>query len=126
MAHFAEINSDNIVIRVLVLDNSILLKADGTESELKGKKFLNSTLGTSTWKQTSYNANFRKNFAGIGYEYREDLDAFIPFKPYDSWVLNETTCQWESPVEHPDDGNVCEWDEENQQWINCVTPPPTE
>ena len=126
MAHFAEIDSNNIVTRVLVLDNSVLLKADGTESELKGKKFLNSTLGTSTWKQTSYNANFRKNFAGIGYEYREDLDAFIPLKPYDSWLLNETTCQWEAPVAHPTDGTACDWDEDNQQWINCGTPQPTE
>lgn len=123
MAHFAKLDSDNIVTQVIVLDNSVLLKADGTESELKGKKFLNSLLGTATWKQTSYNANFRKNFAGIGYEYREDLDAFIPFKPYDSWLLNENTCQWEAPVAHPDDGTSCEWDEENQEWINCATPP---
>lgn len=123
MAHFAKLDSDNIVTQVIVLDNSVLLKADGTESELKGKKFLNSLLGTAKWVQTSYNANFRKNFAGIGYEYRADLDAFIPFKPYDSWLLNETTCQWEAPVVHPDDGTSCEWDEENQQWINCATPP---
>ena len=121
MAHFAKLNSDNIVIDIIAINNSVMLKADGTESELKGKQFLNSLFGSATWKQTSYSASFRKNFAGIGYEYRSDLDGFIPFKPYDSWVLNETTCQWESPVAHPDDNTICEWDEENHEWINCIT-----
>lgn len=123
MAHFAKLDSDNIVIDIVTIDNSVMLKADGTESELKGKQFLNSLFGSATWKQTSYSASFRKNFAGIGYEYRADLDGFIPFKLYDSWVLNETTCQWEAPVAHPDDNTICEWDEENQEWINCLTTP---
>ena len=121
MAHFAELNSDNIVTRVLVLDND-MITVDGTEVESQGVQILTDLHG-GTWKQTSYNASFRKNFAAIGYEYDEDLDAFIPLKPYDSWVLNTSTCQWDAPVDHPDDGTMCEWDEENEQWINCTIPP---
>ena len=121
MAHFAELNSDNIVTRVLVLDND-MITVDGTEVESQGVQILTDLHG-GTWKQTSYNASFRKNFAAIGYEYDEDLDAFIPLKPYDSWVLNTSTCHWDAPVDHPDDGTMCEWDEENEQWINCTIPP---
>ena len=121
MAHFAELNSDNIVTRVLVLDND-MITVDGAEVESQGVQILTDLHG-GTWKQTSYNASFRKNFAAIGYEYDEDLDAFIPLKPYDSWVLNTSTCQWDAPVDHPDDGTMCEWDEENEQWINCTIPP---
>ena len=123
MAHFAELDSDNIVLRVVRVENSVILKADNTESELKGKQFLNSLLGSSKWVQTSLSASFRKNFAGIGYSYDSTRDAFIPPKPYASWILNETTCIWEAPVAHPTDGTACDWDEENQQWINCGTPP---
>lgn len=116
MAHFAKLDSNNIVTQVVVIDNSVLLKADGTESELKGKQFLNSLLGTATWKQTSYNATIRKNYAGVGYKYDATRDAFIPPKPYASWALNETTCQWEAPVAHPNDA-LYNWDEANQQWV---------
>lgn len=116
MAHFAKLDSDNIVTQVVVVDNSVLVKADGTESELKGKQFLNSLLGTATWKQTSYNSTIRKNYAGVGYKYDSTRDAFIPPKPYASWTLNETTCQWEAPVAHPDDA-LYNWDEANQQWV---------
>ena len=122
MAHFAQLDSNNIVLTVLVVNNEVLLKADNTESELKGKQFLNSLLGTSTWKQTSYNGNFRKNFAGVGYSYDSGRDAFIPPKPFDSWVLNEDTCLWEAPIEYPntlnDEGipNRYSWSEENQEW----------
>ena len=125
MAHFAKLDSNNIVTQVLVVANEVLLKADGTESELKGKQFLNSLLGTSTWKQTSYNGTIRKNYAGIGYKYDSSRDAFIPPKPYESWVLNETSCIWESPIEHPTDGNLYNWDEDNQEWVfsrTIVTP----
>lgn len=123
MAHFAKLDSNNIVIAVHAISNSVILKTDGTESELKGKQFLNSLYGSAKWVQTSYNRNFRKNYAGVGYTYDSTRDAFIPPKPYSSWVLNETTCLWESPVAHPTDGSICEWDEDNQQWINCITPP---
>jgi len=119
MAHFAKLDSNNIVIKVHKVANDVILKADNTESELKGKQFLNSLHGTATWKQTSYNNNFRKNFARKGYTYDSTRDAFIPPKPYDSWVLNETTCRWEAPVAHPPNNQMCEWDEDNEQWINC-------
>jgi len=117
MAHFAKLDSDNIVTQVVVVDNSVLEKADGTESELKGKQFLNSLLGSAKWVQTSYNGTIRKNYAGVGYKYDSTRDAFIPPKPYTSWTLNETTCLWEAPVVYPSDGNIHNWDEANQQWV---------
>ena len=123
MAHFAQLDSNNIVLTVLVVNNEVLLKEDNTESELKGIEFLNSLLGTSNWKQTSYNGNFRKNFAGVGYTYDSGRDAFIPPNPFDSWVLNEDTCLWEAPVEYPntlnDEGipDIYLWNEEKQEWV---------
>lgn len=123
MAHFAQLDSNNIVLTVLVVNNEVLLKEDNTESELKGIEFLNSLLGTSNWKQTSYNGNFRKNFAGVGYTYDSGRDAFIPPTPFDSWVLNEDTCLWEAPVEYPntlnDEGipDIYLWNEEKQEWV---------
>ena len=116
MAHFAKINSDNIVEIVHVVNNAVITKEDGTEDETKGKEFLNSLFGSATWVQTSYNNNFRKNYAAVGYTYDSIRDAFIPPKPYNSWVLNEDTCQWESPVEFPDANNRYNWNEENQEW----------
>lgn len=124
MAHFAKLDSNNIVIEVVVVNNSVIQKADGTESELKGKQFLNSLFGSATWKQTSYNGNFRKNYAGLGFKYDSTRDAFIPPQPFSSWILNETTCQWEAPLAYPDDGNVYEWDEDSQQW-SYVRPIPS-
>ena len=116
MAHFAKIDSNNIVEIVHVVNNEVIKKEDGTEDEAKGKEFLNSLFGSATWVQTSYNNNFRKNYAGVGYTYDSTRDAFIPPKPYNSWVLNEDTCQWESPVEFPDANNRYNWNEENQEW----------
>ena len=116
MAHFAKINSDSIVEIVHVVNNAVITKEDGTEDESKGKDFLNSLFGSATWVQTSYNNNFRKNYAAVGYTYDSIRDAFIPPKPYNSWVLNEDTCQWESPVEFPDANNRYNWNEENQEW----------
>lgn len=116
MAHFTKLDSNNIVTDVLVIDNSILLKADGNESELKGKQYLNSVFGTATWKQTSYNASFRKNYAGVGYTYDSVRDAFIPPKQFDSFILNETTCKYEAPIPYPTDGQIYEWNEDNQTW----------
>jgi hypothetical protein len=79
--------------------------------------FLNNLYGTrDTWKQTSYNGNIRKNFAGIGYKYDQTRDAFIPPKPFNSWVLDEDTCLWEAPVAYPDDGQAYTWNETDQQW----------
>lgn len=114
MAHFAEIDSNNIVLRVLVVGNDQII-VDGEESEQAGKDLLSNLLG-GTWVQTSYNANFRKNFAGIGYEWRADLDGFVGAKPYESWVLNETTCQWEAPTAYPNDDNDYIWNENTETW----------
>ena len=111
MAHFAKLGVGNIVEKVEVVSNDI------TTDEQTGVDFLNNLYGTrDVWKQTSYNGNIRKNFAGIGFTYDQTRDAFIPPKPYNSWVLNETTCLWEAPVVYPDDAQVYKWNEINQQW----------
>ena len=114
MAHFAQIES-NLVTRVIVVDNSDILDEDGNESEAIGVQFCKDLLG-GNWVQTSYNKTFRKNFAGIDYTYDSTRDAFIPLKPYASWLLNEETCQWEAPVALPDTENRYNWNEETQQW----------
>ena len=116
MAHFAKIGLNNKVINVVSVNNNVLLDADGVEQEALGCQFLEGITGWAVWKQTSYNANFRKHFAGIGYTYDEGRDAFIAPKPFNSWVLNEETCNWEAPVAKPDDENKYIWSEENQQW----------
>ena len=116
MAHFAKLNDENIVIAVHVVNNQVILKADGTESELKGKQFLNSLHGTAKWVQTSYNGNFRKNYAGIGFTYDSERDAFIPPKPFNSWILNEDTCLWESTIPYPSDGKLYTWNEDLIDW----------
>ena len=95
MAHFAELDANNIVLRVIVVHNNELMD-NGRESEAKGVAFCQSLFG-GNWKQTSYHANFRKNYAGIGYTYDATRDAFIAPQPDPSWVLNEDTCRWEDP-----------------------------
>jgi len=117
MAHFAKLNNENIVEQVLVVNNVVLLKADGTESELKGKQFLNATFGNDKWVQTSYNGTTRKNYAGIGFTYDSERDAFISPKPYNSFLLNEETCRWEAPIEYPTDDKMYSWSEEELNWI---------
>ena len=109
MSHWAEIDENNIVLRVLVGNNS--------EPD-EGEAFMNSLGGT--WVKTSYNGNIRKNYAGIGYTYDTGRDAFISPKPYESWVLNEETCQWESPVPYPTDGVMYQWNEELADWQATV------
>lgn len=116
MAHFAEIDSNNIVLRVVVVDNKNTSSADGVEKEYIGASYLESLLG-GTWVQTSYNGTIRKNYAGIGYTFDKTRDAFIPVKPFNSWVLNEDTCQWQAPIPYPNDGNKYAWDESTQSWI---------
>ena len=117
MAHFAQLNNENIVEQVLVVNNAVLLKANGTESELKGKQFLNATFGNDKWVQTSYNGTTRKNYAGIGFTYDSERDAFISPKPYNSFLLNEETCRWEAPIEYPTDDKMYSWSEEELNWI---------
>tara|TARA_R110000796_G_C14269825_1_gene401112 strand:+ start:106 stop:474 length:369 start_codon:yes stop_codon:yes gene_type:complete len=120
MAHFAKINIDSIVEQVIVVNNEIILKADGTESELKGKRFLNSIFGSANWAQTFYNGSIRKNYAGIGYFYDSTRDAFITPKPYNSWILNEQTCVWDSPIDYPNDGKMYKWNEEIINWEEVI------
>ena len=116
MAHFAEIGLNNVVLRVIVVANEELLDENGQESEAKGAEFCRNLLGGS-WVQTSYNANFRKNFAGIGYTYDSGRNAFIPPQPFPSWVLNEENCQWKAPVDRPNDGQAYYWDEATVSWV---------
>ena len=125
MAHFVEIDASNIVIRGVVLDDKDTQNENGDEVESLGAKYLSDGFG-GTWKRTSYNTfggvhslggtPFRKNYAGIGFTYDETRDAFYEPKPYDSWTLNEDTCQWESPEAYPDDGKRYEWNEDTQAW----------
>ena len=115
MAHFAEIGEDNVVLRVIVVDNKDTSDADGNEVESIGADFCRNLLG-GTWKKTSYNANIRKNYAGIGFTYDSQRDAFIPPKPFPSWILNEETCRWESPVPFPTVGALYTWDEATGVW----------
>jgi len=121
MAHFAELDENNIVKRVIVVNNEVLLDENNTESEGKGIDFCKSLYGEDTnWKQTSYNASFRKHYAAIGGYYDENKNIFIPPKPYSSWILNAETDLWNSPVPHPGPsrvGYIWVWSEENQNWL---------
>ena len=117
MAHFCKLGVGDIVEQVVVVSNEVITDNDGNEQEQLGVDFLNNLYGTrDVWKQTSYNGNFRKNFAGIGFKYDQTRDAFIEPKPFDSWILNEETCLWEAPTAYPDDGKFYNWNEENQTW----------
>ncbi len=116
MAHFAEIEN-NIVTRVVVIHNNELLDENGIEQEANGIAFCQSHFGTTNWIQTSYNGKIRKNYASIGHTYDGQRDAFIPPKPYASWLLNEDTCQWVSPVPHPTDNKKYYWDEDTTSWV---------
>ena len=116
MAHFAKIGIDNIVTDVLVVANRETMDSAGVEQESIGVEFLKTLTGHETWIQTSYNGNIRKNFAGIGYTYDSQRDAFIPPQPYPSWTLVEETCQWIAPVSMPTDGKMYQWDETTTSW----------
>ena len=130
MATFAKIGLNNKVIEVLSVHNNVLKDSNGIEQEVNGIDFLTKLTGWSIWKQTSYNTSggvhkldgipFRKNFAGIGYTYDEDRNAFISPKSFNSWVINESTCQWEAPVAYPDDGERYSWNEETTSWDEII------
>ena len=122
MAHFAKLDENNLVLEVIVVADS------DAPTEAKGQTFVqNLYKNTITYKQTYYNTiagehklggtAFRKNYAGVGYTYDASKDAFIPPKPFNSWTLNEDTCQWEAPVAYPDDGKSYVWKEDTQTWI---------
>ena len=121
MAHFCKIGKGSKVEKVVVVSNDV------ATTEQAGIDFLNNLYGTNdVWKQTSYNTlkgvhllggtPFRKNYAGLGYKYDQTRDAFIPPKPFNSWILNEETCYWDAPIVYPDDGQRYEWNETNQTW----------
>ena len=116
MASFAKIGLNSKVIEVLSVHNNVLKDSNGVEQEVIGIDFLTKLTGYPLWKQTSYNNNFRKNYAGIGYTYDENRDAFIAPKPFNSWLLNEDTCNWESPVAYPQDNNKYRWNESTLTW----------
>jgi hypothetical protein len=126
MASFAKIGLNNKVIEVQSLVNEVLHDANGVEQEVIGIDFLTKLTGWAIWKQTSYNTRagvhnnngtpFRKNHAGIGMTYDEDRDAFIPKKPFNSWILNEQTCLWNAPTPMPTDGKRYNWNETNLTW----------
>lgn len=127
MAHFAEIGLDNKVLRVIVVHNNELMDENGVEQEAKGAEFCRVLFG-GAWVQTSYNANFRKNYAGIGFTYDTQRDAFIPPQPFPSWVLDEDTCRWNAPVPYPTDVGTPEapklytWNEATTSWTLITTP----
>lgn len=129
MASFAKIGLNSKVIEVVSVVNEVLKDSSGIEREELGIQFLNELTGWPIWKQTSYNTHngihdnggtpFRKNHAAIGYTYDENRDAFIPKKPYNSWILNEQTCQWKSPIPIPSDASIDKkysWNETNLNW----------
>ena len=126
MASFAKIGLNGKVIEVQSVVNEVLYDANGIEQESIGIDFLTKLTGWAIWKQTSYNTHggvhssggtpLRKNHAGIGMTYDEDRDAFIPIKPFNSWILNEQTCNWNAPVAKPQDGNKYNWNESTLTW----------
>ena len=124
MAHFARLDENNVVTQVVVVDNRDTSTPDGVEKEYIGAAFCERLFG-GTWKQTSYNGNFRKNYAGIGYTFDADLDAFVPPKPFNSWILNADLAQWEAPVALPEDANTGDppkryvWDEATVNWVEA-------
>lgn len=121
MAHFAQLDDNSFVLQVIVVSNDAVNNEPFPASEPIGVAFCQSLLGADTiWKQTSYNANFRKNYAGIGYTYDAALDAFVPPQPYPSWTLNTDTAQWEAPVPRPNDQNSYYWDEASQSWVQVI------
>jgi hypothetical protein len=126
MASFAKIGLNNKVIEVLSVHNNVLKDSNGVEQEVNGIDFLTKLTGWAIWKQTSYNTHggvhssggipLRKNHASIGMIYDEDRDAFVPPKPFNSWILNEDTCRWEAPTPMPTDGKRYNWNETNLTW----------
>ena len=128
MAHFAQLDENNVVTQVIVVSNNELLDANGVEREELGVGFCQRLFG-GNWKQTSYNHNFRKRYAGIGYTYNAELNAFVPPKPFASWVLDTEEANWKAPVAMPADAGMGEgkkmyaWNEETTSWVEVETQP---
>lgn len=118
MAYFAELDADNIVTQVISVSNDTIDNLPFPESEPVGIEFCRSLFGAETnWAQTSYNRNFRYNYAAIGFTFDSTANAFIPPKPFPSWLLNTDTYLWQSPVPYPQDGKMYSWDEATQSWV---------
>jgi hypothetical protein len=121
MAYFAKLGTGNIVEQVISINNAVITDANGIEQEQLGNDFINKLYNTrDVWKQTSYNNNIRKNYAGIGYQYDQQRDAFIPPKPFNSWILNEDTCIWNAPVTKPTENGNYKWNETNLNWEEII------
>lgn len=117
MAYFAQLDENNTVINVISISNDVC-PDPAPDNEQLGIDYIVDTLGlVGTWRQTSFHSSFRKNYASVGGTYSSDLDAFIPPQPYPSWILNETSCQWEAPVPMPPGPTFYYWDESAQEWI---------
>jgi hypothetical protein len=125
MAHFAQLDENNVVTQVIVVSNEDTSDIYGNEVEEIGAAFCKKLFGANTnWKQTSYNNNMRVRYASIGYTYNEELDAFIAPQPYPSWSLNSQTTEWQPPTLKPDDENPYVWNEETQSWYLVEEPTP--
>jgi hypothetical protein len=122
MAHFAQLDENNVVMQVIVVSNEDTADAFGVEKEHIGAAFCEKLFG-GVWKQTSYNGNFRKRYAGIGYTYNAELDAFIPPKLFPSWTLDNETANWVAPIAKPDDGKLYFWKEDELNWVEIPEPP---
>lgn len=122
MAHFAQINEVNVVTEVIVVNNSDCGDLPFPESESVGIAYIDSFLPGFFWKQTSYNNKFRKRYAGIGYTYSDEYDAFIPPKPYDDWVFSVPRLEYIPPVPYPEDGGTYVWSQETHQWVAVKVP----
>jgi hypothetical protein len=120
MAHYAFLDENNVVTEVItgVDENLTQVHLDGTEvgGSSEAWEIWYGNFRGQVCKRTSYNGNYRKNYAGISYIYDETLDAFYLPQPYPSWTLNEETCIWESPIDYPNDGNNYVWNESTQEW----------
>jgi len=125
MAHFAKIGIDNTVLEVLVVNNVDCMTPQGEEKEEIGVEFLKKLTGHESWKQTSYNGSFRKRYAGHGYTYNSELDAFVPPKPYASWTLDNDTAAWKPPTPMPTtEGKTYTWNESTLSWDESDYTPP--
>tara|TARA_R110000782_G_scaffold7842_1_gene26002 strand:- start:676 stop:1065 length:390 start_codon:yes stop_codon:yes gene_type:complete len=127
VAYFAELDENNVVLRVVAVSDNELRNNVGQESEELGVEFCNGLLGQGNWLQTSYNGRIRTNFAGVGFTYDADRDAFIPppYENFPSFVLDEDTLTWVNPVPEPtEDRDLYQWSEEDLSWVLKTNPPP--
>ena len=119
MASFAELNENNVVLRVVAINDNDCLNQDNKESETIGALFCHNLYG-GRWVQTSYNKRIRKNYAGIGYTYDQERDAFIAPKPFGKWILNEEICEWKAPIPYPTDNKFYVWNDNQGEWEEVI------